>query len=253
MAVDNSFLDHFSQQAKIYAAFRPGYPEALFEWLAQQSPTCDCVWDCGTGNGQAAIALARSFQQVVATDASAAQIAAAPVVDGVEFRVAPAENSGLPECSVDLITVAQALHWFDLDAFYAEAKRVLKHAGVIAAWTYGVIELVDERINPLVQNFYYNVVGPYWPAERRHVETGYRELAFPFAPIEAPRFCMEERWPLAALCGYLRSWSATQRYVNARGEDPVVAVEGKIRALGIGEDEVFLIRWPLSLRVGRSE
>lgn len=250
--METSFLDHFSQQAKIYAAYRPGYPEALFEWLAQQSPACECVWDCGTGNGQAALALARYFQRVVATDASAAQIAAAPCAERVEFRVAPAEKSGLYAGSVDLITVAQALHWFDLDAFYAEAKRVLRRGGVVAAWTYGVIELEDGRVNPLVQDFYYNVVGSFWPAERKHVESGYRALAFPFSLIEAPDFCMEERWPLAVLCGYLRSWSATQRYVNARGEDPVVAVERKIRALGIGEDEVFLIRWPLSLRVGRS-
>lgn len=251
--METSFLDHFSQQAKIYAAYRPGYPETLFQWLASQNPVHDCVWDCGTGNGQAATVLARYFKQVVATDASAAQIAAAPVVDRVEFRVAPAERSGLPDHSVDLITVAQALHWFDLDAFYAEAKRVLKDGGVLAAWTYGVIELADERINPWVQHFYYDVVGPYWPPERRHVETGYRDLPFPFSLIDTPAMFMEERWPLAALGGYLRSWSATQRYANAKGEDPVAALESQIKALGVDADEVFLIRWPLSLRVGRSE
>lgn len=245
------YLDHFSQQAKLYAVYRPGYPDALFSWLAEQVPVCETVWDCGTGSGQAAAALARYFRRVIATDASAAQIAAAPVLERVEFRVAPAEHSGLPDGSVDLVTVAQALHWFDLNAFYAEVKRVLKPDGVLATWTYGVIEVADAGVNPLVQQFYHETVGPFWPAERRHVESGYRELGFPFLEIEGPALWMVEQWPARALCGYLRSWSATQRFVNAQGEDPVVGLELQLSALGIGENDALEIRWPLSMRVGR--
>lgn len=246
-----SFSDHFSQQATLYAAYRPGYPTTLFEWLAQQARAHDLVWDCGTGNGQAAVVLARYFRKVIATDASAAQIAAAQLAPNVEYRVAPAEASGLLEQSIDLVTVAQALHWFDLPAFYNETKRVLKKGGILAAWSYGVIDVENALIHPLVQHFYYDVVGPYWPAERKHVENGYQDLPFPFAGIAAPNLHMTETWPVAALCGYLRSWSATQRYLEAIGEDPVATLENQLNTAGIGPDTKVNIRWPLTLRVGR--
>lgn len=249
--MSTAFKDYFSQQASAYAAFRPTYPETLFAWLSSLTTDHVCVWDCGTGNGQAAMALAHYYSRVVATDASAAQIAAAPPCQHVEYRVAPAEDSGLPEHTVDLVCIAQALHWFDLDRFYAEVNRVLKLDGAIAAWSYGVIEVEHPLINERVSHFYHEVVGSYWPAERRHVETGYRELAFPFEPISAPAFHMTERWPLAALCGYLRSWSATQRYVDAHQQDPVMALEQEIRALWGDETSLMTIDWPLTLRAGR--
>jgi len=246
-----TFADHFSSVAANYADFRPNYPPALFSWLATLTSGHQLAWDCAAGSGQASLDLTRHFDRVVATDASAPQIAVAQPHPQVEYRVAPAEASGLADASVDLITVAQALHWFDLDRFYTEAKRVLKPAGVIAVWTYGVLLVDDPQINERVQVFYRDTVGPYWPPERRHVETGYRELPFPFPEIAAPSVNMETPWNLPQLLGYLRSWSATGRYVAARGSDPVAALAQELEPLWGDPGRSRAMSWPLSLRVGR--
>ena len=166
--------------------------------------------------------------------------------------MAPAENSGLEPVSVDLLIVAQALHWFDLERFYAEARRVLKPTGIVAVWCYGIVELEGDAANQLLQHFYHQVVGPYWPAEREHVETGYRQLPFPFTPIEAPAFTMQVTWTRAQLMGYLRSWSATGRYQAAQGVDPVLAFEQAISSAWGDAERGRLVSWPLSLRVGRA-
>jgi len=247
----STFPDHFSAVAASYADFRPNYPAALFAWLATLTPGHRLAWDCAAGSGQASVDLARHFDRVVATDASAQQIAAARPHPKIEYRVAPAEASGLGDASVDLITVAQALHWFDLDRFYAEARRVLKPAGVLAAWTYGVLILEDPQINERVQIFYRDTVGPYWPPERHHVETGYRDLPFPFPEIAAPPLQMETSWDLTQLLGYFRSWSATGRYVAERGSDPVLALADELVPLWGDPARRRTIAWPLSLRVGR--
>ncbi len=248
-----SFSDHFKPVARHYADNRPTYPAALFKWLAGQSPGRELVWDCATGTGQAAVDLAVHFARVVATDASAAQIAEAQAFPGVEYRVAPAEASGLEAGSVDLVVVAQALHWFDVEAFYREVRRVLKPDGVVAVWCYGVIEVEGEAVDRLVQHFYREVVGPYWPAERRHVETGYRELPFPFARIEAPQFAMQVAWDLDQLLGYVRSWSATGRHAAAlEGADPVAALDQRLAPVWGRREDVRRVSWPLSLQVGRT-
>lgn len=244
----SGFPDHFSAVAADYASHRPTYPAALFDWLADQAPARRLAWDCATGSGQAARDLAGHFDRVIATDAAAAQIDAAPAHPGVEFRVAPAEASGLDPASVDLITVAQALHWFQLDAFYAEARRVLAPDGVIAAWSYSRLLTDDPVIDERLWHFYSEVVGPWWPFERRHVETGYRDLPFPFTPIDAPAFAMQAEWDLEALAGYLRTWSATRRYLQARGVDPVSALAGE---LAPHWPTTRRVRWPLTLRTGR--
>ena len=208
---------------------------ALFAWLASVAPVRALAWDCAAGSGQASRDLAAHFlKQVIATDASAAQIAAAIPHPRVEYRVAPAEDSGLPEAAgSDPITVAQALHWFDLDRFYAEARRVLKPGGVLAVWTYGVLAVAGEAVDARVQTFYREAVGPYWSPERRHVESGYRTLPFPFAELQAPDFNMEASWTLPELLGYFRSWSATSRYLAERGHDPVVALAADLRRFGV--------------------
>lgn len=247
----SDFRDHFSQQAASYAAFRPGYPDTLFEWLASITAANECAWDCATGNGQAAVSLARYFSRVIATDASATQIAAATPVNNVEYRVATAEASGLNDACADLVSVAQALHWFDHGAFYREIRRVTKPGGIVAAWSYGVIDVEHPLANPLVQQFYHETVGPYWPPERRHVENHYRDIPFPFEKIEAPSLAMEARWPLAALCGYLRSWSATQRFLEKNACDPVTALEESLENLGVKRETQLMLRWPLTLLVGR--
>jgi ubiquinone/menaquinone biosynthesis C-methylase UbiE len=203
------FHDHFSAVANRYADFRPHYPAELFDYLATIADRDSLVWDCACGNGQATLDLASRFERVVGTDASKEQIASAKPHPRIEYRVATAEQSGLADQSVGLVTVAQALHWFDLEHFYAEARRVLRPGGVLAAWAYGVNEVEGEAVNELVQGFYDNTVGPYWPPERKLVKEGYRTIAFPFEEITPPTFRMETRWTLDELLGYFSTWSAT--------------------------------------------
>jgi ubiquinone/menaquinone biosynthesis C-methylase UbiE len=190
MNMTRPFQDHFSSVANHYADFRPHYPSALFDYLATLVPRSSIVY-CAAGNGQATLDLAARFDQVVATDASKEQIASAPSNPKVEYRVAPAEQSGLPDNSVALVVVAQALHWFDFDRFYAEVKRVLIPDGVLAVWAYGINTVEGDEVNQLVQNFYANIVGPYWPPERKLVEEGYRTIPFPFIEMPPPAFHMK--------------------------------------------------------------
>jgi SAM-dependent methyltransferase len=252
-----SFKDHFSTHAPDYAAFRPGYPPALFRWLAAQCHDHSTAWDCACGNGQAARGLAGHFRQVIATDASRQQIESAKPQEGIEFRVAKAETSGLEPETVDLITVAQAAHWFDLASFYAEARRVLRPGGVIALWGYGRMMLPGALDAPLA-HFYEQVIGRYWPPERALIDDAYRSLAFPFKEIDAPRFSIDVRWNLPRLIAYLSTWSAVKRYTEAQGMSPLPGLEGQLAprwGSGRGKDgspeTVLLPTWPLFLRVGR--
>ena len=246
------FKDHFSSLASQYAQARPGYPPALFQYLASICTGHKACWDCACGSGQASTALGEYFERVVATDASATQVAAAQPHPNVEYRVASAEASGLDCGSMDLVTVAQSLHWFKFDEFYAEVRRVLKPGGVLAVWSYGIQHVVDEpRVDAEVQRFYSDVVGSYWPPERRHVENGYRNLLFPFDELGPPTFAMQERWTLDRLLGYFRSWSATGRYVKEQGEDPVTALRERLLPLWGNPETPRLIDWPLAMRVGR--
>lgn len=243
------FKDHFSGHAARYRDYRPGYPAALFAWLASQTPRHALAWDCATGNGQAAVALAGHFAQVVATDASAQQIARAEGHARVDYRVATADNSGLAQRSVDLITVAQAAHWFDLPAFYREVERVARDGAVLALWCYGLARITPE-VDALVEDYYQNTVGPYWPPERRHIETGYRTFEFPFPELAAPAFTMEADWSVQQLLGYLDTWSASRRCATMTGRDPIAALSPAI-ADAWGDMPTRKVQWPLSLRVGR--
>jgi SAM-dependent methyltransferase len=246
-----SFKDHFSRRAAEYSAYRPLYPASLFDYLAQCCPRRQAAWDCACGSGQATVAIAERFASVIATDASRQQVAAAQPHPNVTYRVAPAEHSGIEAGSLDLVTVAQALHWFDLDAFYSEVSRVLKPSGVLAVWTYGILHVEGAATDELVQEFYYDIVGPFWPPERRFVEDGYRSLAFPYAELVAPPFNMEEHWDRSHLLGYMRTWSATARYVDKNELDPVATVEERLIPLWPDASERRKITWPLALRVGR--
>jgi ubiquinone/menaquinone biosynthesis C-methylase UbiE len=245
------FHDHFSSVANRYADFRPHYPAALFDYLARLAPQSSTVWDCACGNGQASLDLAERFNKVIATDASREQIASATPHPKIEFRVAPAEQSGLPDQSIGLLTVAQALHWFNFDRFYAEVRRVLRKNGVIAVWAYGIDVVEGDEVNELVQNYYSNTVGPFWPPERRLVEEGYRTIPFPFAEITPPSFRMEERWTLEQLLGYFSTWSATSRYIKVHGRNPLEPLAEELKRVWPDTNSPRSIVWPLSVRVGR--
>jgi ubiquinone/menaquinone biosynthesis C-methylase UbiE len=241
------FKDHFSKHAAEYAKFRPRYPKELFRWLASVAPGTEVAWDCATGNGQAAVELAEVFERVIATDASEKQVANAEPHSRVEYRVTSAEKSGLESNNVDLVTVAQALHWFDLERFYSEVRRVLKPQGVVAAWAYKLAS-VEPAIDAVVNRYYSGVVGKYWPAERVLVEK-FEELPFAFEQIGTPYFEMAAQWTLEHLLGYLRTWSATQRFMAAEQRDPLEEIEEEVRAAW-GEESRRIV-WPLTVRVGR--
>ena len=240
----------FSSVAREYANFRPGYPPELFAWLARQSAARERVWDCGCGSGQASVALAEHFGHVHATDVAAEQIAAAKAHPRVSYVVAPAEHSGLAEASMDLVTVAQALHWFDVEAFYSEARRVAKSGALLAVWTYPRPEFLDPDLDRVFLDFYATVVGPYWPPERRHVEAHYSTLPFPFEELRHPPFGLNLHWGFDQVLGYASSWSATARYRTERGTDPVPLLRDSLRPVW-PEDRTAALRMPLVLRAAR--
>ncbi|HEX7476189.1 MAG TPA: class I SAM-dependent methyltransferase [Polyangiales bacterium] len=250
-----SFKDHFSTLASSYARYRPSYPDALFDALAELGPTTELAWDCATGNGQAALALARRFTHVVATDASAAQLSAAEAHPRVEYRAERAEQSTLASGSVSLVTVAQAIHWFDLDAFVTEVRRVCRPRGVLAAWTYGLGKALlphhADELERALQRFYGETVGPYWPPERRLVEAGYATLQLPFERITLPSFAMQASWSLPDLLGYLRTWSAVKRYTQALGHDPVEPLAEELVALWGDPEQAHRVQWPLTMLAAR--
>lgn len=246
--MNQSFSDHFSAVSSSYAAFRPRYPQPLFAWLAEIAPSRQLAWDCATGSGQAAVDLAAHFQQVVATDASPDQIATARPHPQVRYQVALAESSGLTPGTIDIVTVAQALHWFDCPRFFAEVKRVLRPQGVLAAWTYGLMFTGDDAIDAVVHTYYDDIVGPYWPQERALVASGYATIDFPFTPIQPPDFEMVTDWSLSELLGYLGTWSASRRYLEAQGHDPLDRIRAPLAAAWGAEHRP--LRWPLALRVG---
>ncbi len=245
-----TFKDHFSTKSSDYAAYRPTYPHALVDYLAGLCRQTEVVLDVGCGTGQLSVLLAERFSRVIATDASAQQIGKAEAHERVEYRVAPAEHSGLPARSADLITVAQAAHWFDLNAFYEEARRVGKPGAVLALVTYGVIQ-ADPEINPVIQHFYENVVGAYWPPERRHVEEGYRSFAFPFEEWDAPPLAIEVQWRASDLIGYVDTWSAVRGLEKAQGREPLEQFQRELLTQWGEAQRRRTVRFPLSLRVGR--
>lgn len=244
------FKDHYSAGAAGYAAHRPTYPVALVEALARVSPGRERALDAACGNGQLSVLLAERFDEVVATDASAAQIGQAEARARVTYRVALAEESGLPDRSVDLVTVAQAAHWLDLDRFYAEVRRVARPGAAIALVTYGVLHVDAPAVEAIARRFYWETIAPFWPPERRHVETGYRDLPFPFDELAAPPLAIEVMWRLADLVGYVETWSAVKQARAALGADPVAPFADALRAAwGDGETR-RRVTWPLSLRLG---
>jgi SAM-dependent methyltransferase len=250
--VPSAFHDHFSGHATDYARYRPDYPAALFDWLAATAPSRGVAWDCATGNGQAASSLARRFERVVATDASVTQVRQGRPGSSALYAVATAEEAPLPAASVDLVTVAQALHWFDRTRFWAEATRALVPGGLMAVWYYDLLEVTPE-VDAVVRRLYSEVVGPYWPPERLLIEAGYATLEFPFEEIVPPPFRMEKEWALVDLEGYLRTWSATRRFAEARHEDPVLLVADELRRAWGEPARSRTAGWEVHIRAGRRQ
>jgi SAM-dependent methyltransferase len=251
MTTAATFKDHFSRQSGDYSRYRPGYPPDLITWVASRASDRALAVDCATGNGQAAIALAGHFDAVLAVDGSLAQLERAQPHPNVRYELAMAEHLPVPDHSVSLVAAAQAVHWFDFERFHAECRRVLKPGGVIAVWTYEKFQ-AGSAIDSIVDRFYADVVGDYWPPERRYVDEAYRTLPFPWAEERAPGFRLVTDWSLEQAIGYFASWSAVQRCKDERpGEDPLPALAGELATLWPAAGTLRLT-WPIHVRLGRS-
>ncbi|UCE83581.1 MAG: class I SAM-dependent methyltransferase [Deltaproteobacteria bacterium] len=245
-----NFKDYFSKQASEYTRYRPHYPGPLFQYLAELTIEHQLAWDCATGSGQAALGLTPYFDEIIATDASEKQITNAILHSNITYLVSPAEQTEIDSNAVDLIVVAQALHWFDLDKFYGEVKRVLKAGGVIAAWSYGLLR-ISPPVDELIDKFYVDVVGPFWPPERKLVDDGYRSIPFPFQEFTSPAFSMEANWSLDHLLGYIGTWSSIQKFKEQNKANPLKGFARDLKQVwGRLEDEKR-VRWPINMRVGR--
>lgn len=249
-ALTSGFNDHFSGFSSDYCQYRPRYPQALFAYLASVCDRRQRAWDCATGTGQAATGLAEYFPGVIATDASDTQVRSAEKRENIDYRLAPAERSGIENESIDLITVAQAIHWFDLDAFRNEVERVLRRGGILAVWSYG-LPSTSPDIDRVVNHLYGPVLDQFWPGERRLIEAGYKDIDFPYEKIDTPAFAMSSKWALAGLVGYLNTWSAVKKYIEQRKTSPVEAVFDDLSAAWGAAETVYEVVWPMTLLVWR--
>jgi SAM-dependent methyltransferase len=245
------FTDLFSRQAQVYAAHRPQYPGELFEYLYALTPRHDLAWDAGTGNGQAAVALATKYDQVMASDPSSEQLAHAQKRPNITYTVATETLPSLYDQSVDLVTVAQALHWFNLPEFYTELRRVCKPQGICAAWAYGFHRPIDDATEGVFTKLYYDELGPYWDPRNKLIWDGYRQMPFPFEPLRAAEFGIETYMNLGELYGFFTSWSATQRYIADKKSNPIEKFHSQIlHAWGDPEIKKRIV-FDLHLLVGR--
>lgn len=245
-----TFKDHFSGHSDDYKRFRPIYPAALYQYLAETAPDTRVAWDVGCGNGQATEALAAYFQSVTGSDASAGQIAQTHTATNIRYVVSPAETLSADDHSIDLITVAQAIHWFDHPAFFAEVDRTLKPRGILATWGYQLL-YTDTELDPVIEWFHSEVVGPYWPPERALLDNGYSKIEFPYPRLTPPDFIMRARWSFADLIGYLNTWSAVKQFEVKRHSNPVELHFEELEAAWGKLEEEKEIYWPLILYVGR--
>ncbi|MCB0532430.1 MAG: class I SAM-dependent methyltransferase [Lewinellaceae bacterium] len=242
--------DNFSHQAASYARYRPVYPPSLIEHMANLAPGKHAAWDCATGNGQVAVALAEHFESVLATDMSAQQLEHARPHPRIRYAQERAEHCSAADETFDLITVAQAVHWFDFESFFAEVQRVLRPDGILALIGYSLFTADDADIDAVVRHFYVDITGPYWDAERRHIDAAYQTIPFPLKEIDMPHFFMEFNWTADDVLGYFSSWSAVQHYIRANGHNPVELIEPDLRAAwgGVGSRKISN---QLLLKVGR--
>ena len=239
-------MPDFSTQSALYAKFRPKYPKELYDFIFSHIKNFGSAWDVGTGSGQVAAELSKRFDDVIATDSSEQQLRKAAKRANIIYRLESAESTEIPDHSIDLITVGQALHWFDIHLFFKEVNRVLKPGGMIAIIGYGVFSS-EAEVDRIVNNFYTLTIDKYWDPQRKYIDEGYKTIPFPFQQIEAPEFKMEFQWTAAELIGYLQSWSAVQAYKKENGQDPVEAI---IPELNAAIPSKVNIRFPLLFKIG---
>lgn len=242
--------DLFSEQSQVYAKYRPVYPGELFDYILQFVPERKTAWDCATGNGQAARVLADYFDKVIATDINEAQLKNAVQKPNIEYHICPAEQTPFADNSFDLITVATAYHWLNWKAFHKEATRVGKPNAVIAVWGYNRIICEDENVNRIIDHFYYDIVGPYWDPERKHVDASYNTVEFNYNPLPNQSFELNLRWTKDVLIGYLKSWSAVQHYINRNGTSPLTLIEEDLNKVWNDREEKE-VHFPIFLLIGR--
>ncbi|MEJ8757450.1 class I SAM-dependent methyltransferase [Pontibacter sp. H259] len=241
--------DIFSTQADLYVKFRPVYPDALYDFIFSLKPHFVNAWDCGTGNGQVAAKLAEHCHLVYASDISQKQLDNAIQKENIHYLHARAEATNLPESSIDLVTVAQAIHWFDFDAFYREVYRIARPEAIIAVWCYNLPQFTPE-IDTILYNFYNNTLDNYWDAERNYIDDNYTTIPFPFKEIEEkPELSIDARWTLEQLIGYLNSWSAVQHYIEKNGQSPVPEVTHQFKEVW-SENATLDVTFSIAMRVG---
>ena len=239
----------FFYLADQYYRHRPTYPQEWYHYLAGLCEDQDLAFDCAAGNGQAALGLADHFSKVFATDVSKEQIANAFQLPNIEYKVSPGEIIDLPDNSVDLVAVAQGIHWLDPDKFYSEAKRVMKPAGRIAVWCYNLTE-ISEEIDLLIKKYAFEILKPYWPEEVKFVFENYKTIKFPFTEIQGPEFFIKREWSIDEMINFLSTWSAVGKYWKNLGKDPIHEIIIPLKEAWGDEDELRLIKWPLHYRVG---
>jgi SAM-dependent methyltransferase len=241
--------DNFSTQSDKYAQYRPGYPAEFFEYLNSIVPAKQAAWDCGTGNGQVAYELAKTFDKVYATDISQSQLDNALQAANIAYSVQAAESTDFADQQFDLIITAQAIHWFDFNRFYAEVRRTAKASALLCVLGYGRIEIL-EPIDQLITSFYENVIGDYWDKERRYIDESYQTIPFPFTEIPTPRFVNKLEWDLDHVIGYLNTWSAVKHFIKQNGYNPIDKLQSELEQHW-DKHQQREVRFPLLLRIGQ--
>lgn len=241
-------IDNFSSQSNNYATFRPQSPAAIFDFLYEHVPRFGNAWDCGTGNGQVAVKLAERFEHVYGTDISDQQLQLAPQLPNVTYLQERAEATTMANESIDLVTIAQAIHWFDFEPFYKEVSRVAKPGAIIAAWTYNVLRLTPE-VNKVIDHLYWDITRQWWDPERKYVDDAYTTIPFPFKEIQAPAMQITQHWNADQLIGYLGTWSGVKNYIKDQKTDPLQLVADDLRA-AFGNNEKLEVNFPLNVRAG---
>ncbi|RIJ41699.1 class I SAM-dependent methyltransferase [Pontibacter oryzae] len=239
--------DNFSAQAAAYAAFRPHYPKELYDFLYSLPGAKQAAWDCGTGNGQVAVELAEKYENVYATDISEAQLQRAPERANIKYILCQAEQTPLPAASVNIITVAQAVHWFDFEKFYTEVQRVARPDAWLAIWGYGLLQ-ISPSIDPIINRFYFDIVGPYWDTERSYLDQKYTSIPLPFPEHPAPAFGIDLRWTLNHFMGYLSSWSAVKHYERKHGKSPLPDLQRQLQQVW-PDNATQAIEFPIFMRL----